>query len=207
MVFDLNQKEKQKEKRQDRGSVAVLEPIVNLGPVMRYLSQSKGKLEIAFQKNENPAYESLCLVFIKIPIYGAVIDVLRTMIEKEGSNKIPLSKGKLSIDTKEVTLFAFVGAIRIKSIDKSGNIILSVIEKMRGMLKNAIEINKRTSTTTCIPLKEDCTIEKVRKAPRSNDVYDILRKKGVHTFSDEEKEEFRRYDELLDDIYANEDTE
>jgi hypothetical protein len=116
---------------------------VDLGQVMRYLSQSKGKLEITFQKNENPLYESLCLVFIKIPIYGSVVDIVRSMIQTDGSNKNPLSKGKLAVDTKDTNLYAFVGAIRIKSIDKSATIILALIERMRGILKSAIAISKR----------------------------------------------------------------
>lgn len=118
-------------------------PVVDLGLLFKYLSQSKGKLEVTFQKNENPEYESLCLVFIKIPIYGPVVSILRKMIESDKYDKQPLSKGKLSIDSKDSNLFALVGAIRIKSIDKAEPILISMIERMRGMLRAAITISKR----------------------------------------------------------------
>ena len=119
------------------------ETVIDIGPILRHLSQSKGKLEIAFQKNENPSYESLCLVFLKIPVYGPIVNILRDMIEVEGSNELPLSKGKLSIDSKDETLHAFVGAVRIKSLNKSSDIIGYLLERMKRMLKLAITMSKR----------------------------------------------------------------
>ena len=90
MIFGINKDTIVEESPVVKETNSIMEPIVNLGPVLRYLSQSKGKLEIAFQKNENPIYESLCLAFVKIPIYGEVINILREMIKKDVSDSFPL---------------------------------------------------------------------------------------------------------------------
>lgn len=117
--------------------------VVDMGAILRHLSQSKGKLEITFQKNENPAYESLCLVFIKIPIHGPVVSILREMLVSEDNQDMPLSKGRLSIDSKDDTLHAFVGAVRIKNVNKMAEITSYVLERMKHLLKSATYMSKR----------------------------------------------------------------
>ena len=117
--------------------------VVDMGFILRHLSQSKGKLEIAFQKNENPAYESLCLVFIKIPIHGPVVSILREMLESEGSQDIPLSKGRLSIESRDDALHAFIGAVRIKNVNKMADILSFILERMKTLLKTATALSRR----------------------------------------------------------------
>jgi len=116
--------------------------IIDLSELLLYLSKCKGKLEVTFQKNENPEYESLCLVFIKIPIYGPVVSILEQMIEDEGDDAQPLSKGKIAVDKRDTNLYSLVGATRVKSVIKLSEVVKPVLSRMRFLLKEAIVISK-----------------------------------------------------------------
>lgn len=117
--------------------------MINMYSILSCLSQNKGKLEIVFQKNENPAYESLLLAFIKIPVYGPIVNILREMLNSDKDEEHPLSKGKLSIDSKNENLHAFVGAVRIKSLNRTADVLYGVLKQMQAMMSSASNISKK----------------------------------------------------------------
>lgn len=115
---------------------------LDLGELLAYLSKCRGKLEVTFQKNENPEYESLCLVFIKIPVYTNLVSIVEDLLDEHENKDLPLSKGKIVIDKRDTNLYSLVSAIRIKSLAKLGEIVKPVLSRMKFILKEAIIINK-----------------------------------------------------------------
>lgn len=205
-IFDISRQKREPKEDRVKEEVQTIsdsnittDEMVDLGPVMRKISQTKGKIEITFQKNENPIYESLCLIFIKIPIYGPVVDLIKKLIVADGSGKNPLSKGKLSVDSKEPNLFAFVGAIRIKNINKTSILVTALVEKMKSMYDEAVETTKNSNIERNVvrgaSFERSSTTHITRTAPPRQKTTPI----GQYSFSDEEREEFRKYDELLEE--------
>jgi len=165
-----------------------VEDAIDMGSVLRHLSQSKGRLEIVFQKNENPAYESLCLAFIKIPIYGAVINIIKSTIETDGSSVCPLSKGKLSVDSKDEMLYAFVGAIRIKNIDKVAEVLNVLLARMHTVLNSAVQISKRDDIGNVkTPFKRHSSMDGTRSYRSPSSQKTTSNKPKPYTFSRETK--------------------
>lgn len=104
------------------------------------LAKYKGKIEISFKESDNPNFDRICLVFIKMPIHDSIINVLSRVIAKDKNSS--LAKGKLDIN-KYDTYNELIGIIRIKQINRISIVIYSMINRMRNIIHTAYKLKKR----------------------------------------------------------------
>ena len=99
-----------------------------------------GKLEVTFKKSDNPKFDRICLVFIKIPIEDKLVNILTKLVVSEEPPS--LAKGRFDVNTSG-THKELIGIIRIKQIKNLHIIVHSLIMRMKKLLKHADTISNR----------------------------------------------------------------
>lgn len=139
---------------------------VDLAKAIQYLSDKKGKMEIAFKESDNSDYPSICLAFVKIPVHGISVDILRSLT-KDGQNAA-LSSGKLTVDTRD-DKHQFVGIIRVKRLEHLGAVVHSLTERMKRMLeRTARERAQDNIGNRKFPMPGDYNYGKKASTPRTS---------------------------------------
>jgi len=106
-------------------------PEQRLMAAINRLVRVNGKLEIKFMNSDNERTEKVCLVFIKLPLSTTIESIVRDKIKT--SNKVPLSVGRLSVEHGD-HITVLTGIIRVKSIDKLGNVVYGIVDRMLNIL-------------------------------------------------------------------------
>jgi hypothetical protein len=110
-------------------------PEQRLMAAINRLARVNGKLEIKFMNSDNERTEKVCLVFIKLPLSTTIESIVRDKIKT--SNKVPLSVGRLSVEHGD-HITVLTGIIRVKSIDKLGNVVYGIVDRMLNILSTII---------------------------------------------------------------------
>lgn len=97
------------------------------------LSKLNGNLEIKFINSDSTSSDKVCLVFITLPLSKNIESRIRHKVKN--NNLAPLSTGRLSVETGE-HLILLTGIIRVKSINKLGNVVYGFIDRLIKIISN-----------------------------------------------------------------------